>query len=57
MGLVPGLVPGIHALAASHSEDVDGRDKLGHDDVAGFHQAARLLATAAQDRGKIRQVR
>ena len=57
MGLVPGLVPGIHALAASHSEDVDGRDKLGHDDVAGFHQAARLLATAAQDRGKTPQVR
>ena len=58
MGLVmPGLVPGIHALAASHSEDVDGRDEPGHDAVAGFHQAARLLATAAQDRGKIRQIR
>jgi hypothetical protein len=27
---MPGLVPGIHVLAAS--EDVDGRDKPGHDE-------------------------
>jgi len=27
---MPGLVPGIHVLAAK--EDVDGRDKPGHDD-------------------------
>jgi hypothetical protein len=26
---MPGLVPGIHALAAK--QDVDGRDKPGHD--------------------------
>jgi hypothetical protein len=29
--VMPGLVPGIHALAAK--KDVDGRDKPGHDDV------------------------
>ncbi|HEU0084862.1 MAG TPA: hypothetical protein VFQ87_18565, partial [Bradyrhizobium sp.] len=28
---MPGLVPGIHVLAASQQEDVDGRDKPGHD--------------------------
>jgi hypothetical protein len=27
--VMPGLVPGIHALAAK--KDVDGRDKPGHD--------------------------
>jgi hypothetical protein len=29
---MPGLVPGVHALAAPKREDVDGRDRLGHDD-------------------------
>jgi hypothetical protein len=28
---MPGLVPGIHVLAAYEREDVDGRDKPGHD--------------------------
>jgi hypothetical protein len=28
---MPGLVPGIHVLSAA-KEDVDGRDKRGHDD-------------------------
>jgi hypothetical protein len=28
---MPGLVPGIHVLASSEKEDVDGRDKPGHD--------------------------
>jgi hypothetical protein len=28
---MPGLVPGIHVLLAT--EDVDGRDKPGHDEV------------------------
>jgi hypothetical protein len=28
---MPGLVPGIHVLGAK-KEDVDGRDKPGHDD-------------------------
>jgi hypothetical protein len=29
---MPGLVPGIHVLATSEKEDVDGRDKPGHDE-------------------------
>jgi hypothetical protein len=28
---MPGLVPGIHVLNATDEEDVDGRDKPGHD--------------------------
>jgi hypothetical protein len=28
---MPGLVPGIHVFKALESEDVDGRDKPGHD--------------------------
>jgi hypothetical protein len=30
---MPGLVPGIHVLCLALNEDVDGRDKPGHDDV------------------------
>ena len=30
--VMPGLVPGIHVLTASNKQDVDGRDKPGHDD-------------------------
>jgi hypothetical protein len=29
---MPGLVPGIHVFAYVNKEDVDGRDKPGHDD-------------------------
>jgi hypothetical protein len=29
---MPGLVPGIHVLTALQPEDVDGRDKPGHDE-------------------------
>jgi hypothetical protein len=28
---MPGLVPGIHVFLGSTKEDVDGRDKPGHD--------------------------
>jgi hypothetical protein len=28
---MPGLVPGIHVLKSFNIEDVDGRDKPGHD--------------------------
>jgi hypothetical protein len=32
---MPGLVPGIHVFRAEHQDqDVDGRDKPGHDDVS-----------------------
>jgi hypothetical protein len=33
---MPGLVPGIHVLSAQEKEDVDGRDKPGHDDFRNF---------------------
>jgi hypothetical protein len=33
---MPGLVPGIHALGAIRLEDVDGRDKPGHDASVGL---------------------
>jgi hypothetical protein len=29
---MPGLVPGIHVFGATSKEDVDGRDKPGHDE-------------------------
>ena len=29
--VMPGLVPGIHVLGTTSKEDVDGRDKPGHD--------------------------
>jgi hypothetical protein len=32
---MPGLVPGIHDLAALKEGDVDGRDKPGHDEKVG----------------------
>jgi hypothetical protein len=31
---MPGLVPGIHVLLSLMQQDVDGRDKPGHDDLA-----------------------
>jgi hypothetical protein len=37
MIVMPGLVPGIHVFATTHQEDVDGRDKPGHDE--GFRAA------------------
>jgi hypothetical protein len=30
---MPGLVPGIHAFQISDKQDVDGRDKPGHDEA------------------------
>ena len=29
---MPGLVPGIHVFVTTSKEDVDGRDKPGHDE-------------------------
>jgi hypothetical protein len=31
--VMPGLVPGIHALQRPRKKDVDGRDKPGHDEL------------------------
>jgi citronellyl-CoA dehydrogenase len=33
---MPGLVPGIHVFLSGAKEDVDGRDKPGHDGVDNF---------------------
>jgi hypothetical protein len=30
--VMPGLVPGIHVFSTHSKQDVDGRDKPGHDD-------------------------
>jgi hypothetical protein len=38
---MPGLVPGIHVLVAEQFQDVDGRDKPGHD--ADMCQSQSLL--------------
>jgi hypothetical protein len=36
---MPGLVPGIHVIGATSKEDVDGRDKPGHDEKPTHTQA------------------
>jgi len=41
---MPGLVPGIHVLRLTLNEDVDGRDKPGHDE--GWF-CVRVTATCA----------
>ncbi len=39
---MPGFMPGIHVFVLCCEQDVDGRDKVGHDD---FH-----VVTSARDR-------
>jgi hypothetical protein len=39
--VMPGLVPGIHVLAALKQEGVDGRDKPGHDEKENRFQLGR----------------
>ena len=41
--VMPGLVPGIHVLALALNEDMDGRDKPGHDKL---HYASISSATS-----------
>jgi hypothetical protein len=43
---MPGLVPGIHVLLPINKEDVDGRDKPGHDGGT-FH---RLVISISRGR-------
>jgi hypothetical protein len=38
---MPGLVPGIHVLAALRKRDVDGRDKPGHDEKENHFHVVR----------------
>jgi hypothetical protein len=40
---MPGLVPGIHVLLVAIKEDMDGRDKPGHD---GITHAASVFSTS-----------
>ena len=37
---MPGLVPGIHVSGSAVMKDVDGRDKLGHDELTKPNPAA-----------------
>jgi len=37
--VMPGLVPGIHVVLSA-SDDVDGRNRSGHDEVEGDHKLA-----------------
>ncbi len=46
LGVMPGLVPGIHVLLPINKEDVDGRDKPGHDGGT-FH---RLVISISRGR-------
>jgi hypothetical protein len=41
ISIMPGLVPGIHVFATTSREDVEGRDKPGHDEKATHSQYAR----------------
>ena len=43
--VMPGLIPGIHVFGASAKQDVDGRDKPGHDGV-GRRRVIRFAAIA-----------
>jgi hypothetical protein len=42
-GVMPGLVPGIHAFLVWLPKDVDGRDKPGHDGCEGGAKWLTLL--------------
>ena len=46
---MPGLVPGIHVFLAQRNQDVDGRDKPGHDgdDSYCFSPTRAFLASVA----------
>src|SRR5580704_14258821 len=49
--VMPGLVPGIHVLIPSWLQDVDGRDKPGHDDCGGAvaRMSQRVARSAPYD--------
>src|SRR5690242_21822981 len=44
---MPGLVPGIHVFKTSAAEDVDGRDKPGHDEAKMSPRTATLIGLTA----------
>ncbi len=48
---MPGLVPGIHVFTATAGkQDVDGRDKPGHDEGKAMHVAFLFITTALTHR-------
>ena len=47
--VMPGLVPGIHVLAALSKKDVDGRDEPGHDGKPGSQTLMVRSAAARLD--------
>jgi hypothetical protein len=51
---MPGLVPGIHVLATTKQEDVDGRDKPGHDVVCYFVAYYRGISISIFRRAALR---
>src|SRR6266851_9193767 len=50
---MPGLVPGIHVFTRT-KQDVDGRDKPGHDEAAGHRQRVRTIRPTTIDDAAIR---
>jgi len=51
MSVMPGLVPGIHVFSIDDaSQDVDGRDKPGHDDFLCCTSPKHGLASVASIR-------
>jgi hypothetical protein len=49
MSVMPGLVPGIHAFL--YSQEVDGRDKPGHDAESGSRFVETQTSAAMTPRG------
>src|SRR5437868_12821477 len=47
---MPGLVPGIHVFPKLSNQDVDGRDKPGHD---GERRYALIFCTSASETSKL----
>jgi hypothetical protein len=55
--VMPGLVPGIHVFTAVKKEDVDGRDKPGHDEFLHPHRTQPLKMPAPLQPGQQDQAR
>jgi hypothetical protein len=51
--VMPGLVPGIHVLAARGKKDVDGRDKPGHDEQRNYRSSRAIRLEVSQRRPPI----
>jgi hypothetical protein len=53
--VMPGLVPGIHVLSSSIKEDVDGRDKPGHDGPIAAMPPQNKKVRSPDERSDIRE--